>query len=187
MCGRTSLAANRVPQARGKLLIAPEHRVALCGNAYVVGQLRVPIFDRARNLEFRRQPSSRTRSEDGGGEMKRTYAVLIGFLAISLCVTISDARAQNVIQADFVGGGAACPRQDQGESEPGIEYHVTPQRLARRADGRYCRDYKASFAEVASIRRNDRLRVSGTRWLMEGCVTLISGIDLVSSSPGEAA
>jgi hypothetical protein len=52
--------------------------------------------------------------------MRRAAVMSIGILATALGVTISDARAQNVTQADLVGGGAACPRQDQGESEPNI-------------------------------------------------------------------
>lgn len=56
--------------------------------------------------------------------MQRAYVASIGILAVYLGVMISDARAQNVIQADLVGGGAACPRQDQGEPTniiPGLE------------------------------------------------------------------
>lgn len=56
--------------------------------------------------------------------MKRAYILSAGILAIYVGATISDASAQNVIQADLVGGGAACPRQDQGEPTnivPGLE------------------------------------------------------------------
>lgn len=56
--------------------------------------------------------------------MNRACAASMGLLAICLGVTFSDARAQNVVQADLVGGGAACPRQDQGEPTniiPGLE------------------------------------------------------------------
>jgi hypothetical protein len=52
--------------------------------------------------------------------MKRASVVSIGILATTLGVTIPDVKAQNVTQADLAGGGAACPRQDQGESEPSV-------------------------------------------------------------------
>jgi hypothetical protein len=60
--------------------------------------------------------------------MSRACVASIGILAICLGVTIPDARAQNVVEADLVGGGAACPRQDQGEQAsiiPGLELVIT--------------------------------------------------------------
>jgi hypothetical protein len=60
--------------------------------------------------------------------MNRAHAALRGLLAICIGITTCHARAQNVVQADLVGGGSTCPRQDQGEPTniiPGLELVIT--------------------------------------------------------------